>query len=144
MRLKIAVASDDGVSISEHFGRACRFTVFEVRRGEILAEELRSGAPGAPRNAHCDTEHMLRRLFPHHGDATGVLDGCQVVLCRGMGWRAAAELVRHGINPLVIVGELSPRVAVEHYLAGTLKPAPGFCRYPNRPPAAAESTEMCP
>ncbi len=144
MRIKIAVASDDGVSISEHFGRAHRFAVFEVRRGEILAEESRPGAAEAQRAAHCDAELTLRRLLPRRGEQAGVLNDCQVVLCRGMGWRAAAELVRHGINPLVIVGELSPRVAVEHYLAGTLKPAPRFCRYQHRPDAAADATEICP
>ena len=144
MRIKIAVASDDGVSISEHFGRTHRFAVFEVKRGEILAVESRTGVSDTHGDAHCEAAHTLDGLLPHYSDLIGVLDDCQVVLCRGMGWRAAAELVRRGINPLVIVGELSPRVAVEHYLAGTLKPAPGFCRRQKKPPATAESTEICP
>ena len=56
------------------------------------------------------------------------LEDCRVIVCRGMGWHAAAALVRRGINPLVISGDMSPREAAEQYLAGTLKPASGFCR----------------
>ena len=63
-----------------------------------------------------------------HGEVIALIQDCRAVLCRGMGWRIAEELVRRGINPLVIAGDLSPRAAVEHYLAGTLKAAPGFCR----------------
>ena len=61
------------------------------------------------------------------------IQDCQVVLCRGMGWRAAQELVRRGINPLVIQDELTPRQAVQKYLAGELTPAQGFCRNTGRP-----------
>ncbi len=90
---------------------------------------------------HCEAEQAFHGLSHHHGDVIAVLEDCQVVLCRGMGWRAATELVHHGINPLVIVGELSPRVAVEHYLAGTLQPASGFCRRQKEPAAAADHVE---
>jgi nitrogen fixation protein NifB len=141
MRMKIAVASNDGLSISKHFGRTNRFTVFDIRDDEILAEESREGILSAHVEGHCEAEHAPHDLSHHHGDVIAVLEDCQVVLCRGMGWRAATELVRRGINPLVIVGELSPRVAVEHYLAGTLKPASGFCRRQKEPAAAADNIE---
>ena len=39
--MKIAVASNDGVSVSKHFGRTSRFSVYEVENDRILAEELR-------------------------------------------------------------------------------------------------------
>ena len=139
--MKIAVASNDGLSISKHFGRTNRFIVFEIRHDEILAEELRAGIPCVHVEGHCEAEQAFPGLSHHHGDVIAVLEDCQVVLCRGMGWRAATELVHHGINPLVIVGELSPRVAVEHYLAGTLQPASGFCRRQKEPAAAADHVE---
>jgi predicted Fe-Mo cluster-binding NifX family protein len=100
-----------------------------------------AGAQGA---SHCDAEHTLCKLLPHRREVISMLEDCQVILCRGMGWRAATELVRHGINPLVIVGELSPRVAVEHYLAGKLKPAPGFCRRQAKPTGTAETAAFGP
>ena len=39
MRAKIAVASNDGVSISQHFMRTDRFTIFEISCNQIVAEE---------------------------------------------------------------------------------------------------------
>ena len=32
--MKIAVASNDGVSVSKHFGRTSRFSIFEVENGD--------------------------------------------------------------------------------------------------------------
>lgn len=128
MHAKIAVASNDGVSISKHFGRTSRFTVFEVENGEILAEESRAGISSDRAECHCYGQEELDGLARDRRDVIGMLVDCRAVLCRGMGWRIAEELVRHGVNPLVIAGDLSPRAAIEHYLAGTLKPAPGFCR----------------
>ena len=124
MRKKVAVPSNDGVSISQHFGRSDRFAVFEVDYDQILAEEFRTGTTNARGDDSCDTTRIREEVLAHCRSSIDLLSDCQVVLCRGMNWRVAAELVRHGINPLVIAGDLSPRVAVEHYLAGTLHAAP--------------------
>ena len=140
--MKIAVASNDGVSISEHFGRTNRFTVFEIKSGEIQAEESRSSMSSTHGEGYCEAVYTLPNASHYRANVIAMLEDCQVVLCRGMGWRTATELVRHGINPLVIAGELSPRGAIEHYLAGTLKPAPGFCRRQQKPAATADSAEI--
>ena len=128
MHAKIAVASDDGVSVSEHFGRAHQFVVFEIRNGEILAQESRAGSCPDQPTCHCYNQDQVDAVPLGRSHVITILADCHAVLCRGMGWRVAEELVRRGVNPLVITGDLSPRTAVEHYLAGTLKPAPGFCR----------------
>jgi predicted Fe-Mo cluster-binding NifX family protein len=130
MRAKIAVASNDGVSISKHFGRTSRFAVFEITSGQILAEESRTGLLNDRSECHCAGQDSSDRLPQDTRGVIAMLQDCRAVLCGGMGWRIAEEFVRHGINPLVIAGDLSPRVAVEHYLAGTLKAAQGFCRRP--------------
>ncbi len=128
MHAKIAVASDDGVSISEHCGRAHQFVVFEIQNGQIRTEELRAAACPQRPVCYCDDPDDIDEFAQSQCHLISVLADCRAVLCRGMGWRVAEGLVRSGVNPLVIVGDLSPRAAVEHYLAGTLKPAPGFCR----------------
>jgi len=38
--MKIAVPTDDGKTISQHFGRARSFAIFEVENGEIVSKEL--------------------------------------------------------------------------------------------------------
>jgi nitrogen fixation protein NifB len=126
--MKIAVALNDEVAISRHFGRTSMFVVFEIDGEQIRGEETRTDISAAHADGYCEAEHGYHNHAHNHDEVIEALRDCQVVLCRGMGWRAAGELVRHGINPLVIEGELSPREAVEQYMAGTLKPAPGFCR----------------
>jgi predicted Fe-Mo cluster-binding NifX family protein len=126
--MKIAVASNDGVSVSEHFGRTNRFVVFEVENSTIVQEEHRNGIHLPDALGICESQRGLNRATIDYSAIIATLDDCQVILCRGMGWRAASALVRGGLNPLVIKGEVSPRQAVQQYLSGTLQPASGFCR----------------
>jgi len=129
MHAKIAVASNDGLTIARHFGRTDRFSVFEIHGGKILGEELRTGTAGDRAEAHCDGPDLPGRWALGRQDVISLLEDCRTVLCRGMGLHVAEQFVRRGVNPLVIVDDLSPRAAVERYLAGTLKPARGFCRH---------------
>lgn len=126
--MKIAVASNDGVSVSEHFGRTNRFVVFEVEDNMIIDEEQRNGIRLPDALGMCESRRGLNRASIDYSTILAALHDCQVVLCRGMGWRAASALVRGGLNPLVIKGEVSPHEAVQQYLSGTLQPASGFCR----------------
>jgi predicted Fe-Mo cluster-binding NifX family protein len=126
--MKIAVASNDGVSVSEHFGRTNRFVVFEVEDNTIVHEEHRNGIRLTDAMGICESQRGRNQAALDYSAILAALDDCRVILCRGMGWRAASALVRGGLNPLVIKGEVSPREAVEQYMNGTLQPASGFCR----------------
>jgi predicted Fe-Mo cluster-binding NifX family protein len=126
--MKIAVASNDGVSVSEHFGRTNRFVVFEIENNAIVREELRNGNHLSDAMGICESQRGRNRAAVDYSAIIGAMSDCRVILCRGMGWRAASALARGGINPLVIKGEVSPREAAEQYLTGTLQPASGFCR----------------
>lgn len=39
MNIKIAAVSDDGQTISQHFGRAKYYTVLTIENGQIIARE---------------------------------------------------------------------------------------------------------
>ena len=94
----------------------------------ILAEELRCNIGTVCADGDCEAHHAYHNRVHDYGQMIAALEDCRVVLCRGMGWHAATALVRRGINPLVITGDMSPREAAEQYIAGTLQPASGFCR----------------
>jgi predicted Fe-Mo cluster-binding NifX family protein len=132
--MKLAVASTDGVSIAEHFGRSKYFLVFEIDHDRVLSVDSRTGAFRANNPRCCEVKDADgNSVRPDYSDMVDALAGCQAVLCRGMGWQAAEALVRGGINPLVIQGELSPHEAVQQYIDGKLIPATGFCRNTGRP-----------
>ena len=51
--MKIAVASEDGVSISHHFGRSRCFLVFETQDKQIVGQSLRDNTFTAHARGEC-------------------------------------------------------------------------------------------
>jgi predicted Fe-Mo cluster-binding NifX family protein len=127
--MKIAVASTDGVSISPHFGRSKSFIVFEVADGRIAGREVRQNSYTAHAQGQCEGHEAHDPAQPHsHADIVNALSDCQVVLCYGMGWRAAEDLKQAGIQAFVLDAEATAEDAVQAFLAGKVKPGKPFCR----------------
>ena len=125
--MKIAVASEDGVSISHHFGRSRCFLVFEVEDKQVVGHSVRDNTFTAHARGECQ-EGVEHNHHHGHGAIVEALKDCQAVLCYGMGWRAAEELKQNGIQAFVVPSEMSPEEAVNKYLAGDLGAAGDFCR----------------
>jgi predicted Fe-Mo cluster-binding NifX family protein len=132
--MKIAVASIDGTSVSQHFGQSRYFIVFDVADGKVVGREVRDNTFTPHAQGQCQGHgHEHGAEHGHHGAhshaaVVGALQDCQALLCRGMGGRAATELQASGIRPLVFIDDLSPEQAVAELVAGTLKAASTFCR----------------
>jgi predicted Fe-Mo cluster-binding NifX family protein len=125
--MKIAVASEDGVSISHHFGRSRCFLIFETDEKRIVSQSLRDNRFTPHALGECQ-EGQPHQHHHGHGPIINALKDCEVVLCYGMGWRAAEDLKQNGIRAFVIQGEVTPEQAVNDYLAGKLALAGDFCR----------------
>jgi len=127
--MKIAIASADGVTLSPHFGRSTCFIVFEVSDGKVIGREVRDNTHTAFAKGECSGAEARHGAGEHsHAAVVNALRDCQVVLCGGMGWRAAEELKANGIQALVVEGQAAPEEAVAAYLAGNLKRTGSFCR----------------
>ena len=126
--MKIAVASVDGTSISQHFGRSNCFLVYDLEGNVVGGEVVRTNTSTAHAQGQCHGEHQHHDHEHGHGDVVAALRDCSAVLCGGMGSRAAEELERHGIRPVVVRGDVSPLDAVRQYAAGLLNSSTGFCR----------------
>jgi len=127
---RIAVPSNDGVSIAGHFGRSDRFVIFDTDKGRIERTEIRANTHTPSSHGECDgSQHGAGEHSHSHADILTLLQDCRVVLCRGMGWRAAESLKGRGIEPIVVGGAVSAQEAVEAYLGGTLSASQtSFCR----------------
>jgi len=106
--MKIAAITDDGRTISQHFGRAPYYLVATVENGAIVNREMRDKLG----HAHFANE-------PHEGDQPGQPHGfdpasqsrhtrmaeaiadCQALLCGGMGAGAYQSMAERGIKPVV-------------------------------------------
>ena len=124
--MKIAVACDEQGGMSQHFGRSAAFRIFSIEEGKVVAVEDRPNDFTAHARGECEGEHHHDQ--PHsHASIVGALSGCDRVLCRGMGWRAANDLAAGGITPVVVRDDVTPERAVELYLAGALPEGTEFC-----------------
>ncbi|MCB2178782.1 dinitrogenase iron-molybdenum cofactor biosynthesis protein [bacterium] len=113
--MKIAVVTDDGKSISQHFGRATKYAVYDIQEGKILSTELRDKAghhtfqqPGEPHHHDHDHGHAHegRGMDAHSADKhalmVAAITDCEVLLCRGMGRGAFTSMEQAGIKPLPV------------------------------------------
>lgn len=126
--MRIAVASTDGVSISPHFGRSACFIVFEVVDGKPAGRQVRDNTYTAHAKGQCEPGGPHHDQPHSHADIVAALRDCQVVLCGGVGWRAAEELLANGIRTLTVDPAAAAEEAVQAFLDGTLPSGPGFCR----------------
>ncbi|MBE2201169.1 MAG: hypothetical protein IAE79_21325 [Anaerolinea sp.] len=111
MTLKIAFPTDDGETISRHFGKAAFFQVVTLADGNSPTTELR--APSAPEHAPGEShEHA-------HAHKFDLLQDCDVLIGAGMGESAHARLQSMGIT-IFLTGAKTIVDALQQYEAGTL------------------------
>lgn len=103
--MMIAVATTDGLSVCDHLARSSAFIVLKLEDGKITSRSSRQRGTDACGN---------------HKSFVELLDGCNAVICGGIGQGAADSLAAHGIAPIVAAGKHSVDGAVEVYLAGKL------------------------
>lgn len=124
--MKIAAVSDDGKTISQHFGRVAYYVVVTVQDKQIVARETREKMGHAqfggethaegndPRGHGYDAAAQSR-----HARMAGTIADCQVLLARWMGAGAYDSMQAAGIRPIVTdLANIDD--AVKAYLAGTL------------------------
>jgi predicted Fe-Mo cluster-binding NifX family protein len=102
---RIAIGTADGVSVCDHLARSSAFLVFEITDGVIQSRALRSRS-----SEKCG----------NHASFVEILDGCDAVICGGIGQGAWDSLVAHGIRPTVLAGPMQIEDAAAGYIAGSL------------------------
>ena len=125
--MKIAAVSEDGVTISQHFGRAPLYVAVTVEDGKIIWREKRetmghAQCAGEPHQAHgagAPGHGFEPEAQGRHARMITAIADCDVFLARGMGAGAYASIRGAGMTPIVTdVAGIDE--AVQAYLAGTL------------------------
>jgi predicted Fe-Mo cluster-binding NifX family protein len=124
--MKIAVVTEDGKTISAHFGRACCYLIFTIEEGEIIEKEWceKAGHQQFAHDHHDDHAHEHGHGFGTHSAAKHAqmiepIRDCDVVIARGMGQGAYLALQQANIR--AIVTELKDaEEAVRAFIDGTL------------------------
>ena len=123
--MKIAAITEDGATISQHFGRAPFYVVVTVEEGKIVGKETRAKTGHRTFATH---HHDLAPGERHgydagsqvkHASMAETISDCQVLIAGGMGWGAYESLKSHSIEP-VITDIASIDEAVKLYSVGKL------------------------
>jgi predicted Fe-Mo cluster-binding NifX family protein len=124
--MKIAVISEDGATISQHFGRAPLYVVVTVENGKVVSRENREKAG---HHTFAGGQHPETAPGEKHGYDAGAqsrhtvmaqsIDDCKVLIAGGMGWGAYDSLKSRGIETIITdVNDIDE--AVNTYLLGKL------------------------
>lgn len=113
MGMKIAVPTDDGETVSQHFGQAKYFKVFVVENNQVTGSEMREKAS----HQHGDHTHQ-EGVHPGQQMVESIAD-CQVLISGGMGTPALSRATATGLK-VFLSGISLIDSAVEAYIAGTL------------------------
>ena len=107
--MKIAIITDDGKTISQHFGRANYYAVVTIENGQIVQREMRDKLShkhfaGEERgHSHqAETRHGFDAASQNrHAQMSESIADCEALLCRGMGAGAYESMKARGIRPIV-------------------------------------------
>lgn len=105
--MKIALITDDGKTISQHFGRALQYAVLTIEHGEIVQRELRAklGHQHVANQSHDHKPGQPHGFDPasqtRHAQMSEAIADCEALLCRGMGTGAYESMKARGIRPIV-------------------------------------------
>ena len=124
--MKIAVVSEDGATISQHFGRAPWYVVVTVENGKTTLKEKR---------AKIGHNHFAGQEGPHatyggphgyditsqrrHASMADTIADCKVLIAGGMGMGAYDSLKSYNIEP-IITDVRDIEQAVNLYIHGKL------------------------
>jgi predicted Fe-Mo cluster-binding NifX family protein len=133
--MKIALVTDDGKTISAHFGRAATYAVITVEDGRVMAREQRAKPAHGPGHHHQQASEGTVQLHEGSAPSAGVepenmhgamvapITDCQVLISRGMGAPAYESLRAAGLQPIITdVRDIDE--AVSKYLDGKLEDHP--------------------
>jgi predicted Fe-Mo cluster-binding NifX family protein len=112
----IAFVTDDGLTISSHFGRALYYEIITLKEGKVADRKhvSKAGHHSFGQETHGEEAHQHK-----HAVMTAPLSGVTVLVARGMGMGAQQHLLGMGIEP--ILTELHTiDEGIAHFLAGTL------------------------
>jgi predicted Fe-Mo cluster-binding NifX family protein len=114
--MKVAIVTDDGTTISSHFGRAQFYEVLTIANGVVQHQERREkrfhgGPHGDHQSAHDDRGHHDLMVEP--------IRDCQIVIARGMGSGAYEHLRGANLSPILTATRTIDE-AVREIIDGTM------------------------
>ena len=126
IKMKIAFVTDDGKTITQHFGRAGKYLVVAIEEGKEVSRDLRDKM-GHKQFHTAEQPHVHTESHSHDNSANhskhlqmmSAIEDCDVVVCGGMGRGAYNSIISLGKEVFMTnAGDIDD--ALKGYLAGEL------------------------
>ena len=124
--MKIAFITNDGNTISQHFGRASHYLVLNVKEGQVIEREMRDKlghtqfAKDDHHPNHTQGSGMDSASHKKHQQMAETISDCDVIICGGMGRGAYQSMQAFGIRPIV-TDHTDIDQALQDFFEGNLK-----------------------
>ncbi|MEN8250088.1 MAG: NifB/NifX family molybdenum-iron cluster-binding protein [Bacteroidota bacterium] len=123
--MKIAIPSDDSVSISRHFGRTKGFVICNLENNKVLNQEYKENTfTGHAQGLHHDPNHEHGN-HSHNGIFNAIGD-CEVVIAGGMGQRLYKDFEARSIK-VYVTRESTVDSALKLFIESELDNNPDDC-----------------
>jgi predicted Fe-Mo cluster-binding NifX family protein len=113
LAVKVAVPTDDGIRVSQRFGRVSRFVIAEVALGQVVSVEDRSN----PAGTRLKGGRTGRSGRDHHRAVGDLLADCRAVIASDLGDSMRRTLVRRGLEVVLTSEEFLDRALALFALA---------------------------
>ena len=113
--IKVAFPTEDGKTISRHFGQAPLYVVATILGNEPARFEQREKAF---HGAHPEQHHHEQGRHGH-ADMFAPVSDCQVLIAGGMGQPAFDSAVANGLQ-VILTGEWTIEAALDAYRSGKI------------------------
>jgi predicted Fe-Mo cluster-binding NifX family protein len=110
--VKIAAVTNDGITITGHFGMAEYYRIIGIEAGKVTTQEQR------PKPHHALHPDYVQAEHHEHQDMFAPIRDCQVLLCGGMRTPAYEKAEAIGLQVIMTSGRIDE--AVQAYLNGTV------------------------
>jgi predicted Fe-Mo cluster-binding NifX family protein len=113
MITNLAVPTDDGVTISSHFGQAKYYKILTVEDGRVKKAEIREKVAHNHGQVAPDGSHLGQKMIDSIAD-------CQVLISGGMGSPVHERALQAGLQ-VILTRYQDIDLAVQSFLEGTLE-----------------------
>ena len=110
--VKIAAVTNDGVTITGHFGMAIYYRVITIEADKVTNEEQRS------KPHHTVHPDYVQAEQHDHQEMFAPIKDCQILLCGGMRNPAHEKAEAAGLKVIMTSGAI--KAAIQSYLHGNL------------------------
>lgn len=129
--MKVAIPSNDGLTVNSHFGRSIGFRIFEIegtmiKSDSYLKNDFTGHAQGMHHEHHGEHTHGEGGGHHSHQGIFNALGNVDAVIAGGMGRRLFEEFAQRKID-VYVTQEASIETALSKFMANDLESNPEIC-----------------